>query len=130
MTQEQFQAYLNKEVKDSTLNTNNLFYLLEVIKYNINNNAKLETKEVNKIIKGILKSKRYKTNEKENFLLVMEILKNHFVPHIIEKEEEEENIISNNFNNKAFYLGYLTLNLLETYLGFRRITSKDSYIFA
>ena len=47
---------------------------------------------------------------------VKDILEKDFLPHI-----------SNNLLNKVFYLGYMSLNLLKCYLGFRDFDDRDSY---
>ena len=57
-------------------------------------------------------------SNKEDFVKIINILTNWFIPHI-----------SKNFIHKAYFLGYMVKKLLDSKLGLKTTTDRDSYLY-
>ena len=66
----------------------------------------------------LLPSNIQNKSEQFIFIYILDILQNHFIPHITE-----------NLEIKAHYLGYMVKEILDCYLGISEETDKDSYIY-
>ena len=63
--------------------------------------------------------KLLRENEDVDFKYIMDILYNWFIPHMG----------TNNFSEKAAFLGYMTRELLKTKWGMLELTDRDNYIY-
>ena len=97
---------------------NNQQYL-NVLKHSIKDAQGIYTqKEAFMYLSKLLPSNIQNKSEQFIFIYILDILQNHFIPHITE-----------NLEIKAHYLGYMVKEILDCYLGISEETDKDSYIY-